>query len=112
MEGLRVSKKSLRLAIDTHERLTAGIYRDGSYGDATGDDRKPIFNKRMLEIEPVLKTCPFCNELPVFEPSCLSRHGICANGGGWLARIECENCDMIFNGAYGSDIVEQWNNRQ
>ena len=95
-----------------HERLTEGCYVDGSYDGATGDDRKPIFNARLLQLEPVLKPCPFCGELPVFDEGCLSA-GLTSGGGGWSARIDCEICDYTFKGPYtgGLDIVNQWNDR-
>ena len=106
-----MSKKSLRTAINLHERLTDGRFKDGSYGDLTGDDRKSIFNTRLLELEPILKPCPFCNEKPVFDESCLTHHGMCANGGGWAANITCSTCDYVFKGRYGVNICDSWNGR-
>ena len=95
-----------------HERLTEGRYRDGSYNGAIGDDRKPIFNTRLLELEPVLRPCPFCGELPTFGEGCLSA-GLTSVGGGWAANITCETCDYVFKGPYsgGTNIIDQWNNR-
>ncbi len=104
-------KKSLRRAIDTHKRLLEGSFKDGDYGNSTGDDRKRIFNKRLSELEPDLAGCPFCGELPVYDEGCLSPFGVCSGGGGWSANITCETCDYVFKGGYGGNIVQQWNER-
>tara|TARA_R110000772_G_scaffold42835_2_gene99158 strand:- start:1858 stop:2193 length:336 start_codon:yes stop_codon:yes gene_type:complete len=106
-----MSKKSLRTAVHLHERLIEGVYKDGSYNGATGDDRKPIFNARLLQLEPMLKPCPFCDTAPVFDEGCLSHHGLTSGGGGWSANITCEHCDYVFKGSYGRDICNQWNDR-
>ena len=106
-----MSKKSLRTAIDLHQRLTDGRFRDGSYGNLTGSDRKSVFNSKLLELEPILKPCPFCDEKPVFDRGCLSSHGMCSGGGGWSANITCNSCDYVFKGPYGVDICHSWNNR-
>lgn len=107
-----MNKKSLRLAIDTHQRMMDGGYADGSYGSAKGDDRKLIFNKRMKEIEPKLNPCPFCGDLPIFNSEVSSYHGASANFFGSAESVECNNCDIIFKGSYGRGrVVLQWNYR-
>lgn len=105
-------KKSLRTAIDLHKRLVLGNTQDGSYQKLSSDERKDVFNKKLLELEPVLKPCPFCGELPIYDRGCLSPYGVSAGGGGWSSNISCENCDYVFKGAFSSvSVIEQWNNR-
>ena len=102
-----MSKKSIRVAIDLHERLAL----EGVYGVAVGDDRKPIFDKELSVIEPQLMPCPFCSNLPTFNPSTIRGGGVSANYYGASASIECGSCDLLFKGHYGEDVCNQWNFR-
>ena len=106
-------KSRARLTLnELMEELDTIKIHNEDFTSLTKADRKAIWDVHMMRKFPVLLSCIFCgsdaNNGLILNPS--ARMSSWHNPGK-LATIECETCNLEFNGEYGTgeDVIQQWN---